>query len=168
MRVKSNEAIQNVLLTVHVNTPLCAQPNELRIGQIGGSYISLLRSLQQTLFSGAASIGSALITFWMRDDLTPWSLEATFTVSYNTMSDSKSTCFPISYCFYLHCHLDISHTIQKTYKLPLKLVARSVQQLPSAATAGQCKITLGANKPVVDLSSLFSGREKYNGYIDTR
>lgn len=38
----------------------------------------------------------------------------------------------------------------------MKLVARSVQQLPSASTAGQCKITLGANKPVVDLSTLFS------------
>ena len=25
----------------------------------------------------------------MRDDLTPWNLEATFTVSYNTVSDSK-------------------------------------------------------------------------------
>ncbi len=61
--------------------------------------------------------------------------------------------------------LDICHTTQKTYKLPLKLVARSVQQLPSAATAGQCKITLGANKPVVDLNTLFPGRiihfEKY-------
>jgi hypothetical protein len=24
----------------------------------------------------------------MRDDLTPWNLEATFTISYNTLSDS--------------------------------------------------------------------------------
>ena len=38
VRVKSNEAIQNVLLTVHVNSPLCAQPNEIRMGNIGGSY----------------------------------------------------------------------------------------------------------------------------------
>jgi hypothetical protein len=58
----------------------------------------------------------------------------------------------------IHWHLDISHTTQKTYKLPLKLVARSVQQLPSAATAGQCKITLGTNKPVVDLNTLFPGK----------
>ncbi len=38
IRVKSNEAIQNVLLTVHVNTPLYAQPNEIRMNHIGGSY----------------------------------------------------------------------------------------------------------------------------------
>lgn len=34
--VKSSEAIQNALLTVHVHSPLCAQPNEIRLGQIGG------------------------------------------------------------------------------------------------------------------------------------
>jgi len=28
--------------------------------------------------------------------------------------------------------------------------------LPSANTAGQCKVTLGANKPVVDLNTIFS------------
>ncbi|CAF2420164.1 unnamed protein product [Rotaria sp. Silwood2] len=121
LRVKCNEAIQNVLLTVHVHSPLCAQPNEIRMGHIGG----------------IAAIGTATVAFWMRDDYTPWNLEATFTVSYNTLSDN--TC----------------HTIQKTYKLPLKLVARSFQQPPSAATAGQCKITLGANKPVVDLNTVF-------------
>jgi hypothetical protein len=38
---------------------------------------------------GAAAIGTENITFWIRDDLTPWSLEVTFTVSYNTMLDSK-------------------------------------------------------------------------------
>jgi hypothetical protein len=124
IRIKSTEAIQNILLTVNVHSPLYAQPNEIRIGHIGG----------------ATAIGTATITFWMRDDLTPWNLEATFTISYNTVSDN------------------ISHTTQKTYKLPLKLVARSVQQLPSAATAGQCKITLGTNKPVVDLNTLFPGK----------
>jgi hypothetical protein len=41
IRVKSNEAIQNVLLTVHVNSPLCAQPNEIRMGHIGGSYFNV-------------------------------------------------------------------------------------------------------------------------------
>ena len=39
IRVKSNEAIQNVLLTVHVHSPLCAQPNEVRMGHVGGAYI---------------------------------------------------------------------------------------------------------------------------------
>lgn len=34
--VRSNEAIQNALLTVHVHSPLCAQPNEIRLGHIGG------------------------------------------------------------------------------------------------------------------------------------
>jgi hypothetical protein len=53
--------------------------------------------------------------------------------------------------------LDVCHTIQKAYKLPLKLVARPCQQPPSAATAGQCKVTLGANKPVADLNTLFPG-----------
>lgn len=147
-----------------MDTPLCAQPNELRIGQIGGSSISSLyvsSNYSRKFLSGAATIGSATITFWMRDDLTPWNLDATFTVSYNTMSDSTLIFFCIRHllpsCDY---HLDICHTTQKTYKLPLKLVARPVQQMPSAATAGQCKITLGANKPVVDLGSLFSGKEK--------
>ncbi|CAF2035963.1 unnamed protein product [Rotaria magnacalcarata] len=121
IRVKSSEAIQNTLLTVHVHTPLCAQPNEIRMGHIGG----------------ISAIGTASIVFWMRDDLTPWNLEATFTVSYNTMSDN------------------ICHTIQKSYKLPVKLVARSYQQPISATIAGQCKITLGANKPVTDLSRVF-------------
>lgn len=91
----------------------------------------------------------------MRDDLTPWNLETTFTVSYNTVSDSK---FRLIRIISLWENLGVCHTIQKTYKLPLKLVARSIQQLPSAATAGQCKITLGANKPVVDLNTLFPGR----------
>lgn len=36
VRIKSTEAIQNVLLTVHVNSPLFAHPNEIRLGQIGG------------------------------------------------------------------------------------------------------------------------------------
>ncbi|CAF0861236.1 unnamed protein product [Rotaria sordida] len=122
IRVKCNEAIQNVLLTIHVHSPLCAQPNEIRMGHIGG----------------AAAIGTATIAFWMRDDLTPWNLDATFTVSYNTLSDN--------FC----------QTIQKAYKLPLKLVARSFQQpLSAAATGSQCKITLGANKPVVDLNTIF-------------
>ncbi|CAF5029905.1 unnamed protein product, partial [Rotaria sp. Silwood1] len=121
LRVKCNEAIQNVLLTVHVHSPLCAQPNEIRMGHIGG----------------IAAIGTTTVSFWMRDDLTPWNLDATFTVSYNTLSDS------------------VCHTIQKAYKLPLKLVARSFQQPSSASTAGQCKITLGANKPVVDLNTVF-------------
>ncbi|UJR27621.1 hypothetical protein I4U23_008902 [Adineta vaga] len=121
VRVKSNEAIQNVLLTVHVNSPLCAQPNEIRMGHIGGT----------------AAVGTGTIEFWMREDLTPWSLEATFTISYNTMSDN------------------VCHTIQKAYKLPLKLVARSFQQATSTATGSQCKITLGANKPVVDMNTLF-------------
>ncbi|CAF3434621.1 unnamed protein product [Rotaria sp. Silwood1] len=121
LRVKCNEAIQNVLLTVHVHSPLCAQPNEIRMGHIGG----------------IAAIGTTTVSFWMRDDLTPWNLDATFTVSYNTLSDS------------------VCHTIQKTYKLPLKLVARSFQQPSSASTAVQCKITLGANKPVVDLNTVF-------------
>ncbi|CAF1140201.1 unnamed protein product [Adineta steineri] len=118
IRVKSNEAIQNVLLTVNINSPLCAQPNEVRMGHIGGT----------------TSVGTATIAFWMRDDLTPWNLEATFTVSYNTVSDN------------------VCHTVQKTYKLPLKLVARSFQQ---SSTGGQCKLTLGANKPVVDLNTVF-------------
>lgn len=121
VRIKSTEAIQSVLLTVHVNSPLFAYPNEIRLGQIGGNLA-----------------GMATIRFWMRDDLTPWNLNATFTISYNTLSDN------------------VCHTNQKVHKLPLKLVARSVQQAPTAATAGQCKITLGANKPVVDLSTLFS------------
>jgi len=119
--VRSNEAIQNALLTVHVHSPLCAQPNEIRLGHIGG----------------AAAIGTGSVTFWMRDDLTPWNLEATFTVSYNTMSDNAS------------------HTIQKVHKLPLKLVARPLQQAPSPANAGSCKITIGANKPVVDPGIIF-------------
>jgi hypothetical protein len=72
IRIKSNEAIQNVLLTTHVHTPLYAQPNEIRIGHIGG----------------ITAIGTTTITFWMRDDLTPWNLDATFTISYNTVSDS--------------------------------------------------------------------------------
>jgi hypothetical protein len=46
-------------------------------------------NLLQKFISGAAAIGIATIVFWMRDDLTPWNLEATFTVSYNTVSDSK-------------------------------------------------------------------------------
>ena len=121
---------------------------------------STVELLRKILLTGAATIGSATITFWMRDDLTPWNLDATFTVSYNTMSDSTLISIHSSYYFAVDHHLDISHTTQKTYKLPLKLVARSVQQLPSAATAGQCKLTLGANKPVVDLSSLFSGTKK--------
>ncbi|CAF0802521.1 unnamed protein product [Adineta ricciae] len=121
VRVKSNEAIQNVLLTVHVNSPLCAQPNEIRMGNIGGT----------------AAVGTGTVAFWMREDLTPWSLEATFTISYNAMSDN------------------VCHTIQKAYKLPLKLVARSFQQVASSAAGSQCKITLGANKPVVDLNLLF-------------
>jgi hypothetical protein len=41
IRVKSNEAIQNVLLTVHVNSPLYAQPNEIRMNHIGGSYLNI-------------------------------------------------------------------------------------------------------------------------------
>lgn len=36
VRIKSTEAIQSVLLTVHVNSPLFAYPNEIRLGQIGG------------------------------------------------------------------------------------------------------------------------------------
>jgi hypothetical protein len=106
---------------------------------------------------GTAAIGTATIAFWMRDDLTPWNLEATFTVSYNTMSDSKFN-IKITRISFEILTLDVCHTIQKTYKLPLKLVARAFQQPPSAATAGQCKITLGANKPVVDLNTLFPGK----------
>jgi hypothetical protein len=45
IRVKSNEAIQNVLLTVHVHSPLCAQPNEVRMGHVGGAYISFIKPL---------------------------------------------------------------------------------------------------------------------------
>lgn len=91
IRVKSNEAIQNVLLTVHVHSPLCAQPNEVRMGHVGGAYMSLCQtsSPQRWSLVGTAAIGTGEITFWKRDDLTPWNLEATFTVSYNTMSDSK-------------------------------------------------------------------------------
>jgi hypothetical protein len=89
IRVKSNEAIQNVLLTVHVNSPLCAQPNETRMGHIGGSYFNIIFNIYHRFLLGTAAIGTATIAFWMRDDLTPWNLEATFTVSYNTLSDSK-------------------------------------------------------------------------------
>lgn len=91
--VKSTEAIQNALLTVHVHSPLCAQPNEIRLGHIGGKFETHLSSKDRHYFPmpiGTAAIGTGTITFWMRDDLTPWNLEATFTVSYNTMSDSKS------------------------------------------------------------------------------
>lgn len=112
---------------------------------------------------GAAAIGTASITFWMRDDLTPWNLDATFTVSYTTMSDSK---FLIIQEFdnrkdemiYSFLFLDICQTIQKTYKLPLKLVARPCQQSLSNSNASQCKVTLGANKPVADLNRIFPGK----------
>jgi hypothetical protein len=50
IRVKSNEAIQNVLLTVHVNSPLCAQPNETRMGHIGGSYFNIIFNISQISF----------------------------------------------------------------------------------------------------------------------
>ena len=36
IRVKSSEAIQNALLTVNVYSPLCAQPNEIRLGYVAG------------------------------------------------------------------------------------------------------------------------------------
>jgi hypothetical protein len=46
IRIKSTEAIQNILLTVNVHSPLYAQPNEIRIGHIGGSYISIKSSIK--------------------------------------------------------------------------------------------------------------------------
>ena len=50
IRVKSNEAIQNVLLIVHVHSPLCAQPNEIRMGHIGGSFFKIMSSKNINLF----------------------------------------------------------------------------------------------------------------------
>lgn len=159
VRIKSTEAIQNVLLTVHVNSPLCAHPNEIRLGQIGGSLFLNYCFIRLSLLVGNIA-GTASIRFWMRDDLTPWNLNATFTISYNTLSDSQYRFRKCSFSIFLHS--DVCHTNQKVHKLPLKLVARSVQQVPSSATAGQCKITLGTNKPVVDISTLFSGTKKQN------
>jgi hypothetical protein len=74
------------------------------------------------------------------------SIAETFNVFSSHSNDSKT--------FYF-LPLDVCHTVQKIYKLPLKLIAHSFQQ-PSSG--GQCKITLGANKPVVDPNTLFPGR----------
>jgi hypothetical protein len=49
----------------------------------------IFHKISKKFISGATAIGTATIAFWMRDDLTPWNLEATFTISYNTVSDSK-------------------------------------------------------------------------------
>lgn len=51
LRIKSSEAIQNVLVIVHVNSPLYAQPNEMRMGQIGGSNISRKYSIKYKISS---------------------------------------------------------------------------------------------------------------------
>jgi hypothetical protein len=52
----------------------------------------------------------------------------------------------------------IIQSIQKVHKLPLKLVAYPAQQTTAPNNADQCKITIGANKPIVDLNSLFPGK----------
>lgn len=48
----------------------------------------------------------------------------------------------------------------------MKLVAHAVQQAPSAANAGSCKITIGANKPVVDPGTIFPGLFNHR-HVDT-
>lgn len=63
------------------------------MGHIGGSYFNTILIRKNILHSllGVAAIGTSTVSFWMRDDLTPWNLEATFTLTYNTASDSKLT-----------------------------------------------------------------------------
>ena len=110
-------------------------------------------------FVGGPTVGTGVVSFWMRDDLTPWNLEATFTVSYNTVSDSewhsRINNNPHRHPF----HSDASHAVQKSFRLPLKLVARGIQQVNSSNNTGRCKITIGTNRPVVDLNHLFPGKK---------
>ena len=46
IHVKSTEAIQNSVLTIHVHSPLCVHPNEVHIGYVGGSYIRIIDSIR--------------------------------------------------------------------------------------------------------------------------
>lgn len=52
-------------------------------------WAQFLIKIREKISLGATSIGSGSVSFWMCEDLTPWNLEANFTVSYNTMSDSS-------------------------------------------------------------------------------
>ncbi|CAF1194371.1 unnamed protein product [Didymodactylos carnosus] len=71
VQLRSSEAVQNVLLNIHCHTPICAKPNEIRFGSMGISPVQ------------------TEVTFWMKDDLTPTSLDVTLTVTFNT-SDKLS------------------------------------------------------------------------------